>query len=58
MKNAIDRRTFLNRLNYGALTGSALLGPVSKAWAAKDEGASAGRHRRHDRWKDSRRSTR
>ena len=40
-KKAMDRRAFLNSLNRGTLATSALVGSFTKAWAAKDEGASA-----------------
>ena len=40
-KTAMDRRAFLNSLNRGTLATSALAGSFTKAWAAKDEGASA-----------------
>jgi len=40
MKNTIDRRAFLSRLNKGTLATGALMGSLSRAWAAKEEGAS------------------
>ena len=40
-KKAMDRRAFLNSLNRGTLATGALVGSFTKAWAAKEEGASA-----------------
>jgi len=60
-KNAKNRHgspAFLNSLNRGTLATSALAGSFTKAWAAKDEGASAPATVEHHRWKDSRRSAR
>ena len=40
VKRGMDRRAFLNRLNSGTLATGALMGSLTKAWAAKEESAS------------------